>query len=127
MHKRICSLILCTSLLLSILLASCSKEYDPTKGYKPLVAEYEDSTLKIWFEHSFTKVSPDDTKSSKRDTYYIRLAKNEIEGCQFILYSETDKKGYTAEITSFKNNAGEEIEAEIFKEHIFKCWNKNES
>lgn len=124
MYKKICSLILCASLLLSAFLTSCSTEYDPTKGYKPLVAENEDSTLKIWFEHSFTKVSPDDTKSSKRDSYYIRLAKNEIEGCQFILYSETDKKGYTAEITTFKNSAGDEIEAEIFKEHYLSVGTK---
>ncbi len=126
MKNKIFSLILCLSILISVSLSSCVKkeEYDPTKSYKPMVAENEDSTLKIWFEHSFEKVASYYTEPSDKDSYYIRLAKNEIEGCQFILYSETNKEGYTAEITQFKNEDGDQIETEILKEHYISVGTK---
>ena len=88
--KKLCLLLL-PVLLVSVFLYSCNKEFDPTKDYKPIIAEHEDSTLKLTFVHSFTKVAQDE-KPKGNNSYYIRLAKNEIEGCQFVLYSENDRK-----------------------------------
>ncbi|NLN04421.1 MAG: DUF4091 domain-containing protein [Clostridiaceae bacterium] len=113
--KKLCLLLL-PVLLVSVFLYSCNKEFDPTKDYKPIIAEHEDSTLKLTFVHSFTKVAQDE-KPKGNNSYYIRLAKNEIEGCQFILYSENAKENLTAEITEFKNEAGDAIPAELFIEH----------
>ena len=110
------SLILLPVVLLTVFLYSCNNEYDPTKDYKPIIAEHEDSRLDLRFEHAFTKIAQNE-KSLGSNTYYIRLAKNEIEGCQFVLYSEKERENLTAEITEFKNDAGDSIPAELFIEH----------
>ena len=51
---------------------------DPAYSYVPEIAENEDSTLDLWFEHSFKKVLTHDTTPSDMDTYSVYMAKNEI-------------------------------------------------
>jgi hypothetical protein len=45
--------------------------------------------MKLWFDHFTEKVARYDTsgKDSGRESYTIQMAKNEIEGCHFFLYS----------------------------------------
>ncbi|MBR6676674.1 MAG: DUF4091 domain-containing protein [Clostridia bacterium] len=68
----------------------------------------------MWFEHSFKKVFTSDKTHSGMDTYSVYMGKNEIQNAQFILYSDTDKTGMKATVSSFTDNAGNTIPAEIY-------------
>ena len=113
--------VLMTLALLGILLAlslgafsAAASSDDPAEGYVPTAAANEDAGLKLWFEHSFKKVLTKDTTPSDMDTYSVYMAKNEIENCQFVLYSDTTKAGMSATVTSFTDKDGNEIPAEIY-------------
>ena len=108
--------VLMTLALLGILLAlslgafsAAASSDDPAEGYVPTAAANEDAGLKLWFEHSFKKVLTKDTTPSDMDTYSVYMAKNEIENCQFVLYSDTTKAGMSATVTSFTDKDGNEI------------------
>ena len=50
--------------------------YDYLGYSEPSVrAEVEDSGISLWFNHSYTKTAAEDTKSTGRNTYLMRLAK----------------------------------------------------
>ena len=51
---------------------------DPADSYVKQTAEYEDSSISMWFEHSFKKVFTSDTTPSGMDTYSVYMAKNEV-------------------------------------------------
>ncbi len=87
---------------------------DPADVYVPQVAEYEDPTLNLWFEHSFKKVMTSDVTPSGMDTYSVYMGKNEIENAQFVLYSEETKEKMRATVTDFKDEAGNVIDAELY-------------
>ncbi|MBE6587499.1 MAG: DUF4091 domain-containing protein [Ruminococcaceae bacterium] len=89
---------------------------DPADVYVPQRAEHEDESLDLWFEHSFTKVFTSDTTPSDMDTYSVYMARNEKENAQFVLYSDTDKTGMKATVTSFTNEAGDEIPTTLYYE-----------
>ena len=91
---------------------------DPADSYVKEIAEYEDSTLSLWFEHSFKKVFTSDTTPSGMDTYSVYMAKNEIENAQFVLYSDTDKTGMKASVSDFTaaDGSGASMSAEIYYE-----------
>ena len=89
---------------------------DPADSYVKQTAEYEDSSISMWFEHSFKKVFTSDTTPSGMDTYSVYMAKNEVESAQFVLYSDTNKTGMKAEVSSFTNEAGDTMSAEIYYE-----------
>ena len=69
----------------------------------------EDSDLELWFDHSFRKNFTSDTTSTGKDTYSIYMAKNEKESAQFVLYSDTDMPGMTAEVSDFEDGDGEAL------------------
>ncbi|MBO5077669.1 MAG: DUF4091 domain-containing protein [Clostridia bacterium] len=79
-----------------------------------LTAANEDSTLELWFDHTYTKTPAESTASTGRNTYKMYLAKNEIEDCQFLLASQTDREGLTARITDFANSKGETLRTELY-------------
>ena len=74
---------------------------DPADSYKKQTAPNEDSSISMWFEHSFNKVMTSDKTHSGMDTYSIYMAKNEIENAQFVLYSASTKTGLRATVTNF--------------------------
>lgn len=82
-----------------------------------LVAEYEDSTVQLWFEHAREKVVDTDTEPSGMKDYTVYMAKNEIEDAQFVLAAESDMEGLTASCTDFTDEAGNVIPSRIFKEY----------
>ena len=47
----------------------------PEPDNTPVRAEAEDSGISLWFNHSYTKTAAEDTKSTGRNTYPMRLAK----------------------------------------------------
>ncbi len=87
---------------------------DPAKSYVKEIAPYEDSSLNLWFEHSFKKVLTEDKSPSGMDTYSAYMAKNEIENIQFVLYSDTKRAGMSATVSEFKDSNGNIIPAEIY-------------
>ena len=87
---------------------------DPADTYVKQTAENEDSSISLWFEHSAKKVLTKDITPSGMDTYSVYMAKNEIENAQFVLYSDTDKTGMKATVTSFTDGKGNEIPATVY-------------
>ena len=126
MRKTSVALLLVFSMILSFSASAIARPetsyIDPTEGYVPIVADNEDSTLNLWFEHSFNKVLPTNITSSGLNTYCINMAKNEIEGAQFILYSAQAKTGLTAEITDFEDGEGNVLVPELFYEYYSKSF-----
>ena len=120
MKKTIVSLLLVFSIILSFsssFSVTGTSYEDPTEDYEPIIAEHEDTSINIWFEHPYNKVQPTNITSNESDTYLINMAKNEIEGAQFILYSAQAKTGLTAEISDFEDESGNILVPEIFYEY----------
>ena len=92
--------------------------FDPIANREPVTASDDDPTLKLWFDHLTEKVTRYDTsgKDSGKDSYTIQMGKNEIEGCQFFLYSPTTKK-VTLKISDFENEKGEKLTTELGVEY----------
>ncbi len=88
--------------------------YDPITEHESVTAPDDDASVKLWFDHITQKLSRYDTsgKDSGLDSYTIQMGKNEIEGCQFFLYSPTTKK-VTIKISEFANEQGQTIPAEL--------------
>ena len=68
----------CTALaaLLALGVFSTGADSDPQDSYVKQNAQYEDSDIDLWFEHSFKKIYTSDTVSSGMDTYSVYMAKN---------------------------------------------------
>ncbi len=96
--------------------ANLSASDDPAESYVKQTAPNEDSSLSLWFEHSFKKVLTSDKTPSGMDTYSAYMAKNEVENIQFVLYSDSTKSGMSTSLTSFTDGKGNEIPAEIYYE-----------
>lgn len=113
--KRTLSLILLMAFMLTAFsgVMSTTAGAMPEDTYEPLEAANEDETLELWFDHATAKVKPTDITSTGRDTYTVYMAKNDIQGAQFILFSEESKSDLTAEITAFTNGT-DEIPVELF-------------
>ena len=97
MKKLLKNLFLCavcaallTALLVGVFTSSAASD-DPADSYQRQAAPYEDSSIDLWFEHSFKKVFTSDTTHSGMDTYSVYMAKNEVENAQFVLYSDVTK------------------------------------
>ena len=93
-------------------------DYDPIQEHEPITAPNDDPTVKLWFDHLTEKITRYDTsgKDCGADSYTIQMAKNEIEGCQFFLYSPTVKK-ITIKISDFTNDKGETLTTDLGVEY----------
>ncbi len=92
--------------------------FDPIQNREPVHAPDDDPALKLWFDHLTEKVTRYDTsgKDSGKNSYTIQMGKNEMEGCQFFLYSPTTKK-VTLKISDFENDQGEKLATELGVEY----------
>ena len=84
-------------------------------------AEYEDSSIKLWFDYASEKISDTSTDDTGMESFTAYMAKNEIENIQFVLSSDSDKNGMTAEIGEFHDGNGNTVDAEIFIELYHDC------
>lgn len=82
---------------------------------KVLTAENEDGTLKLWFDQTTQKTYRNNTESTGKTGYTVRMAKNEVENCQFFIAPEKALKA-RVEIDPFKNAKGDTLEFEAFYE-----------
>ena len=104
--NRIISLLLVISTLFAITAASSisggAASSDPADSYTKEIAANEDSGIRMWFQHSTVKTPQDDTTHSRKSTYSIYMAKNEMQGANVVLYSPNETKSLiTAEMTDF--------------------------
>ena len=91
----------------------------PEVSNEPVIAEHEDKGITLWFDHSYYNTPAEEIKSNGRNTYQIRLAKNETEGCHLLLASDRDIDGLTLKVSSFKNADGKKLEKEVFYGYYF--------
>lgn len=106
--------VLLAAVMIGTFTSSAAAGTDPSASYVKQNAPYEDSSINMWFEHSFKKVFTSDKTHSGMNTYSIYMAKNEIENAQFVLYSASTKSGMGATVTNFTDGKGHEIPAEIY-------------
>ena len=85
----------------------------PEVSNEPVIAEHEDGGITLWFDHSYYNTPAEEITSNGRNTYQIRLAKNETEGCHLLLASDKDMDGLTLKVSSFKNESGKKLEKEV--------------
>lgn len=78
-------------------------ETAPEVSNDPVTAANEDPSLVMWFDHSYYKTPGETVTSNGKNTYQMRLAKNEIETAQMVLASKTAREGLTVEVTDFVN------------------------
>ena len=78
------------------------KDLAPEISNDKITAAYEDSSIALWFDHSYKNTPAEDVTSTGLNSYQIKLAKNEIEGCHLMLASTADKTGLTLEISARK-------------------------
>ena len=92
--------------------------FDPIQNHEAITAPNDDPTVKLWFDHLTEKLTRYDIagKDSGKDSYTIQMGKNEIEGCQFFLYSPTVKK-ITIKISDFENEKGEKLTTDLGVEY----------
>ncbi len=88
--------------------------YDPITNHEHVISPNDDPTVKLWFDHLTEKVARYDTsgKDSGRTSYTIQIAKNEIEGCHFFLYSPAARR-VTVKVSDFENEYGERLPVEL--------------
>ena len=94
---------------------SSLSENDPLE-HKVLKADKEDSTLSLWFDQSTEKTYREDTVSTGRTGYTVRMAKNEAENCQFFLAPQK-KVTVRVELDPFKDSKGNTVQAELAYEY----------
>ena len=87
---------------------------------KKLTAEAEDADIDLYFGSSMVKLANSNTKNTGMNSYKMKLAKNEVESCQFYLVSNVDKEGITAEISPFEYEfGGHTLEGELLREYYY--------
>ena len=100
-------------------LINSAKEVAPAVSNTKLNAANEDGEITLWFDHAFAKTPDNVTTSTGKNTYQIRMARNEIEDCQFILASTKAKSGLTASLTEFTDGSGNKLTGEILEGYYF--------
>lgn len=86
-----------------------------------LSAEYEDEGVDLYFGSSMVKLANSNTENTGMNSYKMKLAKNEVESCQFYIVSDDDKEGITAELTPFEYEyGGYTLEGELLREYYYK-------
>ena len=94
------------------LLAS-AQQHAPDVDNTPIRAANEDAGITLWFEHSYINTPAESVTSSGRNTYQIKLAKNEIEGCHLLIASDTARSGLTLNVSDFTDGSGHTLTKEV--------------
>lgn len=101
------------------LLGSVSKPDTKFDTYTPLQAEHEDASLSLWFDHLYNRTPQATNTSNGKVTYQIQLAKNEIEGCQFLVGAQNGAQGLKVYVSDFTNEAGDTLQTDLFWGYYF--------
>lgn len=82
-------------------------------------AAAEDANLELWFNHAYINNPAEDITSTNRNTYLLRMAKNESEGVHMFLASKEGHSGLTVSVTNFRNQSGAELKTELMYGYYF--------
>lgn len=88
-------------------------------SYTPLTADKEDASLNLWFDHMYTRTPQATNTPNGNKTYQLKLAKNEVEGCQFLLGTDTGAQGLKVYLTDFTHANGDTLTTELFWGYYF--------
>ena len=88
-------------------------------SYQKENAANEDASLKLWFDHMYTRAPQSGFTPTDKISYLIQLAKNETEGCQFVLAPTTDVSGLKVFVTDFKNADGDTLKTDLHWGYYF--------
>ena len=88
-------------------------------SYQKENAANEDASLKLWFDHMYTRAPQSGFTPTDKISYLIQLAKNETEGCQFVLAPTTDVSGLKVFVTDFKNADGDTLQTDLHWGYYF--------
>ena len=94
------------------LLASV-QAHAPEIDNTPVTAANEDAGITLWFDHSYVNTPAETVTSNGRNTYQIKLAKNEIEGCHLLIASGTARTGLTLNVSDFTDGKGHTLTKEV--------------
>ena len=68
--------------------------------------EGEDETLDLFFTDMMDKLGRTQTENNGNNSYKMKLAKNESEGCQVLMVADSYREGMTAELSAFEHEFG---------------------
>ena len=103
----------------SELLSSVTIPTTSADNYKGEKAQYEDSSLNLWFDHMYDRTAQSNNTSTGKLSYEMMLAKNEKESCQMILASDNGANGLKVYVSDFTNANGDTLETELFWGYYF--------
>ena len=101
------------------LLGSVSMPATKYDSYTSETAEHEDANLSYWFANMYNRTPQNNNTSTGKLKYQIQLAKNEIEGLQFILAAQNDVEGLKVYVSDFANESGDTLATELFWGYYF--------
>ena len=84
---------------------------DPVRHVR-LTAPDEDESVALWFDHVTEKTLQTTVTPTDKAGYTVRLARNEIEDCQFFLAPATDRT-FRLELSPMTNEAGKMLETSL--------------
>ena len=84
---------------------------DPVRHVR-LTAPDEDESVALWFDHITEKTLQTTVTPTDKAGYTVRLARNEIEDCQFFLAPATDRT-FRLELSPMTNEAGKTLETSL--------------
>lgn len=76
-------------------------------------AANDDQDITVWFNHSYINTPAEDVTPTQFKAYQINLAKNEIEGCHFIVASKAAKSGLDVSVSEFSDGKGHILDHDL--------------
>jgi len=74
---------------------------------KAEIAENEDAGMNLFFTDMMHKLGATTYVDTGLDAFKIKMAKNEYESCQVLVYSDTAREGLTVELSDFVSEYGD--------------------
>ena len=76
---------------------------------KAITAENDSDSFDLFFTSMMNKLGANETDHTGEFSYKMKLARNESESCQALLYSVADAEGLSAELTDFVYEYGDAV------------------
>lgn len=102
-----------------LLSAADSSQSSGYHNYKGETAANENDKLTLGFKNMTDRTAREDNSDKGDISYLIRMAKNEIEGVQAVLFADTDMKGLKLYVTDFTNKDGVVLTTDLLWGYYF--------
>ena len=94
-------------------LLNSAKSAAPEIDNSAVTAANDDTDITVWFNHSYINTPAEDVTPTGFKAYQIKLAKNEIEGCHFLVASTKAKTGLDVSVSDFSDGNGHTLDHEL--------------